>query len=154
MSSRDDSDSMPYEPDPETAIRVGWAVTALGLLIFVVSALGEYLGWWDLVGEVGMLVGTVLSIVVGFGTWFSGAGRRQLSGVGREVRSVGDDVRSVDENVQSVGENVRGVHDAVLANGVKLEKLDKLDVIQAELDEQTGVLDRQLAVLSEMRDRM
>lgn len=147
MSSRDDSDSMPYEPDPETAIRVGWAVTALGLLIFVVSALGEYLGWWDLVGEVGMLVGTVLSIVVGFGTWFSGAGRRQLSGVGREVQSVGDDVRSVDENV-------RGVRFAVLANGVKLEKLDKLDVIQAELDEQTGVLGQQLAVLSEMRDRM
>lgn len=139
MPARDEDDTMPFEPDPETAIRVGWAVTLLGILIFVVSALGEYLGWWDLIGEIGMLVGTVLSIVVGFGTWFSGAGRRQLAEVG--------------EDVQSVGEDVRGVRYAVIANGVKLDKLDELDVIQAELDKQTGVLGEQLAVLGEIRDQ-
>lgn len=140
MPARDPSKLVPFEPDPETAIRVGWAVTLLGILIFVVSALGEYLGWWDLIGEIGMLVGTVLSIVVGFGTWFSGAGRRQLAEVG--------------EDVQSVGEDVRGVRYAVLANGAKLDKLDELDVIQAELDKQTGVLGEQLAVLGEIRDEL
>lgn len=146
MPARDEDDTMPFEPDPETAIRVGWAVTLLGILIFVVSALGEYLGWWDLIGEIGMLVGTVLSIVVGFGTWFSGAGRRQLAEVGEDVQSVG-------RGVQAVGEDVRGVRYAVIANGVKLDKLDELDVIQAELDEQTGVLGKQLAVLGEIRDQ-
>lgn len=146
MARDDERGTMVYTPDPETAIRVGWWLTLVGVLIFIVSALGAYLGWWDLVGEVGMLIGTVLSIVLGVGTWLTSATTGQLSGVGEDVRSVGQDVRSV-------GENVQDVHEAVLANGIKLDKLDELDVIQAELDAQTGVLGEQLAVLRELRDQ-
>lgn len=164
MTAREGSGPVPYEPDPETAIRVGWAVTLLGILIFVVSALGEYMGWWDLVGEIGMLVGTVLSIVVGFGTWFSGAGRRQLQAVGAEVRGV--------RGVVEANGTVLGSVDAKLDDLQRLDKLDKLDqldvieaalvegdgeagkldAVQVELDRQTGVLDRQLRVLGEIRD--
>lgn len=156
MSAREGSGPVPYEPDPETAIRVGWVVTALGILIFVVSALGEYLGWWDLVGEIGMLVGTVSSIVVGFGTWFSGAGRRQLAAVGQEVHAVGSEVRGVRHVVEDNGAKLSSADDKLDVIQAALVEEDgeasKLDAVQLELDRQTGVLDRQLAVLAEIRD--
>lgn len=43
------------------------------------------------------------------------------------------------------------VHQAVVDNGRRLENLD---AIQLELDRQTGVLDEQLAVLTDVRDRL
>lgn len=36
----------------------------------------------------------------------------------------------------------------------ELDKLEELDVIQAELDRQVGTMDRQLTVLEQIRDAM
>lgn len=46
-------------------------------------------------------------------------------------------------------EQVSRVHEAVVDNGEQLEELDR---IQLELDRQTGVLDEQLSVLTQIRD--
>lgn len=54
-----------FEPDPETATRVGWILTALLFLPGIVSLLGEGLGWWNDLGQVGATVGTLGSLVVG-----------------------------------------------------------------------------------------
>lgn len=155
---------MPFAPDPDTAIRVGWAGALLGVLIFVVSALGEFLGWWDLVGEIGMLVGSLLSIVAGFGTWFSAAGREQLASVGDEVGEVTRGVHGVRTVVEANGTRLASVDDKLgsldkLDKLDKLDRLDKLDAIdsdldevQLQLDEQTGVLGRQVELLAEIRD--
>ncbi len=117
------------EPDIDAVIRVGWILTALGIVIFTVSLVGEILGWWNLAGEVGMWIGALLTIVVGFGTVVTTASRAQVSGIEGHIHAV---------------------HTAVVDNGSKLGKLDKLDgldQIQWALDEQTGVL-------GEIRDRL
>jgi hypothetical protein len=117
----------------DTVIRIGWVVTGLAFLVTVVSILGELLGWWGFLGEVGATAGSTVTVLVGLTTLLASAGRGQ----------------------------VQGVRDAVEANGDKLGKLskldrlddlEKLDRVQAELDEQTGVLDRQVAVLEQIRD--
>lgn len=148
---------VPLELDPETATRLIWLMAALSFLLAIVSGIGEYLGWWDLVGEIGMTIGGTAGLL--------------LTGVGIFTAASRDQVRTVHEGVQTV-------HETVLENGEKLgsmdgkldklEKLDvieealvaedgeasKLDVVQVELDRQTGVLDRQLAVLGEIRDAL
>lgn len=43
------------------------------------------------------------------------------------------------------------IEDALIATD---GQTSKLDVVEAELDRQTGVLDRQLAVLSEIRGKL
>lgn len=127
MSADDPSSRMPWiEPDLDTVIRAGWILTALGIVIFVVSLAGELLGWWDLGGEIGMWIGALLTIVVGYGTTVTTASRDQVAGIDDRIRSV---------------------HTAVETNGVKLDKLDRLDHIQWALDEQTGVL-------TQIRDRL
>ncbi len=115
-----------YEPDMDTVIRIGWTVTALAFLVTVVSIVGEVLGWWGFVGEVGATAGSTVTVLVGLATLLASAGRQQVA----------------------------GVRQAVEANGDQLEKLDELDRVQAELDAQTGVLDRQVEVLEQIRDRV
>lgn len=112
------------EPDMETVIRIGWTVTILAFVVTVLSGVGEYLGWWNLVSEVGLTAGSVITVLVGLGTMLATAGRQQVSGVRRAVED----------------------------NGAKLDKLDDLDRIQLELDKQTGALDRQVQLLAEIRD--
>lgn len=126
--------SVPWEPSPETVIRIGWTTAVLGFLIAIVSAVGEVLGWWDLLGEIGMTIGSLLGVVATFSTLTFTASRGQADRIIAEVGSV---------------------QSAVLKNGRQLEQLDKLerlDVIQLELDRQTGVLDEQLSVLGQIRD--
>jgi len=159
-----------FEPSPETVIRIGWISAALGFLIAIVSGVGEYLGWWDLVGEIGMTVGSLLGIIATFSTLSLTAGRGQmaavqetLGSVERTVGSVDKTMANVEETVGSVDETTAANHDLLEANHDLLErqtdlqrassaKLDKLDVIEAELDRQTGVLDRQVEVLEAIRD--
>lgn len=129
MSADDPSNRMAWEPDPDTAIHLVWIGAALMLLLAIVSAVGELLGWWNFIGEVGTTVGSLGSLLLAAYGLIASAGRRQLT--------------DVDGHVQEV-------HKAVVQNGVKLTKLDKLDRldrIQWALDEQTGVL-------TQIRDRL
>lgn len=163
----------------DTAIRMTWIAAGLFLLLAIVSGIGEVLGWWDLMGEIGMGTGATMTVVLTLIAALSSAGRGQVTNLGRDVRSVdenvrsvGENVRSVDENVRSVDENVRSVDENVQSvdqnvkiNGEKLDFIGKalageegvlreLDRIELELDAQTGVLSRQLTVLEMVRDRL
>lgn len=112
--------------DPETAIRIVWLMAAASFLVAVVSGIGELLGWWDLVGEIGLTVGSTVALLLTATGLLANASRGQVS---------------------DVHQNVVAVHGAVRDNGSKLDKLETLDDVQYELDRQTGVL-------QQIRDRM
>lgn len=140
MVPPDPSSRMPWEPDPDTVSRLFWGGALFFLLIAIVSAVGEILGWWDLVGELGITIGGLASLVLAsLGTLWS-ASRTQATQIHDAVASNGRTLSSVDLNLASVDR--------------KLDKLDDLDVVQAKLDAQTGVLGVQLSVLEQIRDRL
>lgn len=163
---------VPFEPTPDQVIRIGWISAALGFLIAIVSAVGELLGWWDLLGEVGMTVGSLLGIVATFTTLAFTAGRDQMAGIQTTVESVHETIGNVDrrmgsvdtrtarnteilqDNNEKLGEatgTLDGIEDALVqADG----ETSTLDVVQAELDRQTGVLDRQVEVLEAIHGRL
>lgn len=149
MPRRDEEQTMPWAPHPDTVIRIGWITAALGFLIAIVSAIGEIRGWWGLVGELGLTFGTLLGILVGIATLAFAATRDQA-----------DALLSINQE-----------HSKKLDRLHKLDKLDKLDAIEAaivgeegmireldavqlELDMQTGVLDEQLTVLRQIREAL
>lgn len=138
-----------WPPDPDTAIKVGWTVAALAFLVAVLSAIGEYRGWWGLIGQIGMTVGMVVSILVAMGTYVYGTGRDQLDKVYNAVESHGETLRMNHRTLRSMDTTMDAVGEA-LAGGM----IQELDVIQVELDRQTGVLDDQVEILGEIRDRL
>lgn len=165
MPNKRASNGVPWEPDMDTAIRLTWVAAGLFMLLAIVSAIGGSLGWWDLIGEIGMGIGGTVSIVLALIAVLSSAGRGQVMGLGQDVRSVDENVRSLDANVRSVDANVRSVDQNVEMNGEKLDLIGKalageggvlreLDRIELELDAQTGVLNQQLTVLETVRDRL
>lgn len=98
--------------DPEL---LQWILYGLSLFFFgvaILGAVGQYLGWWDAIGEVLMSVGTLAGVLITVLGAVEGATRDQ----------------------------VERVHEAVVDNGQQLEQLETLDDIQFELDRQTGVL--------------
>lgn len=138
--SDDDIGKGVYKPDPAKLQRVFWILSALFFLLAIVSFVGEVRGWWGLLGEVGMFAGTLGGILLGITSLHIGADSHQ---------------------VDRVHDAVKGTRDAVNRNGEtlvsmdsKLGKLDELDVIQAELDTQTGALKHQVQVLEQIRDRV
>ncbi len=136
---------MAFEPDMDTVIRIGWTVTAIAFLVTVVSILGEILGWWGFVGEVGATAGATITVLVGLSTLLTGAGRRQVGGVQAAVEANGAKLGKLDKLDKL---------DSMDTKLDKLSKLDDLDRVQFELDKQTGVLDRQVSLLGEIRDRL
>lgn len=120
------SPSEVVEFDTSTVQRIFLVLMVLFFGMAILGLIGEIRGWWNDVGEVMMTIGTVGGMLVGAATLSTGATQKQ----------------------------VRLVHSAVVDNGSKLDNLDKLDVITAELNGQTGVLDHQLQVLKEVRDRL
>lgn len=163
----------------DTAIRLCWLTAAFFLLVAIVSGIGEVLGWWNLIGEIGMSVGSTMSVLVTLVAVVLTSGRQQVTLVGEDVRSVNENVLSVNDNVLSLNENVLSVNEGmhslndnvvsvdenVQENGARLERiaehiagedgmLRELDAIELELDAQTGVLADQLTVLGEVRDHL
>jgi hypothetical protein len=55
------------EPEWDTVLWLAWATAPFFFLVFIVSAIGELLDWWDLVGEIGMGVGATVSMLVTLG---------------------------------------------------------------------------------------
>jgi hypothetical protein len=117
---------MPFDVDPIRLERLFLLGAVLGLLIAALGIVGEVLGWWNDIGEVLVTTGTLASVVLGLGFGLANASRRQVEGV-REA-------------VEGNGDKLDGVHEAIAGeNGV----VHELDVVQAELDAQTGVLQEQ-----------
>lgn len=118
---------VPIEPEPETVTRIGWTLTIVLFIVGVVSLLGEILGWWNDLGEIGTTVGVLGSTLIGYATLKYGADRSQVSAVHEAVEGNGKTLKSLDRKADKQIE--------------KLDKLDDLDRIQLELDQQTGVLE-------------
>lgn len=137
---------VPFEPDPETATRLIWLLAALSFLLAIVSGIGEWLGWWDLIGELGMTIGGVAGVVLTAIGIFSTSSRRQVADVHWAVIRNGRTLSSMDGKLD------------VIEDALVEERGDghvsRLDAVQIELDRQTGVLDRQLSVLGEIRDAL
>lgn len=161
MGSRDRSPGVPWKPDPDTALWIAWITAGLFFLLFVVSAVGEILGWWGLIGEIGMGIGGLVGVLVTIASLLYGAGSGQVQNVGDEVENVGEDVRSngrsleaIEEGIVGDGGMVEGLDGLAKALGGEEGVLGELDVVQVELDRQTGVLDRQARILGQIRDRL
>lgn len=140
---------MPWEPDWETALRLAWITAALSFLVAVVSAIGELLGWWDLVGELGIGFGTTVTLILTVLAAFFSAGRQQVAEVGQAVQDHGEMLEANGETLVANGETLGDVHRAIAGQD---GMLDELDVIQLELDTQTGVLRQQLDVLDRIQE--
>lgn len=158
MPARDRWDLVPFEPTPDQMIRIGWISAALGFLIAIVSAIGELAGWWDLLGAVGIGVGSLLGIVATFATLSFTAGREQVRDLQGTMQGVEDTVEAnntvLSENNEILSDasvTLDGIEDALVHGD---GEASKLDVVQAELDRQTGVLDRQVELLGAIRDRL
>lgn len=119
---QDDPPSDGMKLRTSTFQRLSLVVALLLFAMAILGIVGEILGWWNDVGEILTTVGTLGGLLVAWSALATG----------------------------STEEQVDRVHQAVVDNG---KKLDKLDGIQLELDRQTGVLGEQLAVLTDLRDR-
>lgn len=106
--------------------RLSLVVAILFFGMAILGIVGEVLGWWNDVGELLTTVGTLGGLIVSWTSLTAGSTEAQVD----------------------------RVYQAVVDNGEQLEKLDSLDAIQLELDRQTGVLGEQLAVLTDVRDRL
>lgn len=108
--------------DPHVA---QWVMFLLSLFFFgiaILGAVGEYLGWWELVGEVAMTVGTIAGLLLGVSSQITGATESQVDRVHEAVQDNGRKLNKLDKLD-------------------RLDDLDKLDRVQLELDRQTGVLE-------------
>lgn len=152
MPSEDPSSiPMPFDVDPVRLERVFLLEAVLGLLVAALGVVGELLGWWNDVGEVLVTTGTLASVVLGLGFGLANASRRQVTGVREAVEDNGEALSDVHRAVHGNGDKLDAVHEAIAGeDGV----VPELDVIQAELDAQTGVLEEQLKVLSKVEDRI
>lgn len=123
---RDQGPSQGVKFKTATVQKIFFVLAILFFGMAILGIVGELLGWWNDIGEVLTIIGTL--------------GGLMLSGAGLSTGAS--------------EEQVSRVHQAVVDNGEQLEKLDNLDAIQLELDRQTGVLGEQLSVLTDVRDRL
>lgn len=137
----------------ERALLISKILMVGGALLFLLGLLGELLGWWNDVGEILMRAGTGAGTLGGLATLVIGSSSEEVQAVHEAVEDNGETLDSVDDKLADVDVKLGSV-DGKTDKLDKLDKLDELDVIQAELDAQTGALDRQLEVLGEIRDRL
>jgi hypothetical protein len=131
--------------DADKALRLLWFLTALGFGMAILGAVGELLGWWNDVGQALMVLGTLVGVVMGAASVTAGSTNAQVRGVREGVDAARVRLGSMDGKLDAV-------HGKLDSMDGKLDKLDELDVIEAELNAQTGALDRQIQVLEEIRD--
>lgn len=133
-------------------------------LLAILGALGEYLGWWNLIGEVLVTVGTIGGLFLAGVDLLRGASEEQVDGIESQLGSMDGKLGTVDGKLDRL-ETVDSKLDKLETMDGKLDVIQgaltdaegqtsKLDVVQTELDRQTGVLDRQVEILGEIRDSL
>lgn len=95
-----------------------------------------------------MIVGTIGGLFVSFLAYLQGAESRQVQAVHGAVQDTHRALEDTHEAVEDNGATLASM-DTKLD---RLDQLDHLDIIQAELDQQTGAMDRQIRVLEQIRD--
>ncbi len=159
---------MRYDPYWVNRILLGLTLFFFGIALL--GLVGELLGWWNLVGEILMAAGTFGGFVLGAATLSQGASRNQVDTVDEKLGSMDGTLGSMDDQLDSVDSKL----DQLDSMDSKLDQLDsmdttldeirdalqgeegmthELDAIQVQLDQQTGVLDRQVRVLEQIRDQ-
>lgn len=119
----------------DTVQRILILVMILSFGVAILGAIGEYRGWWNDVGEVLMTFGTVTGALSGIVGLVTSAGQGTVLSVQGTVE---DNNELLEDNNELLEDSTR--------------KLETLDDIQLELDRQTGVLERQVEVLHQIRD--
>lgn len=129
--------------------RVMWA----GVLPGIVAITGELLGWRNDVGAMMLTAATVLGAIGGLTALTIGSSSEEIRTIHAAVQDNGATLRSVDHRLGSVD----GKLDKLDAIDEDLDKLDAidgdLDKVQIQLDTQPGVLDTQVELLTQIRDR-
>lgn len=155
MPSDDQPSPVPwYEPDMDTVLKITWGTAILGWLMVLIGIVGELLGWWNDLGEVIVTIGSILGILLTTGSLLLGAGRKQVGQMDGRLRAVHGAVTDNGRTMTSVDRRLISVDRRLISVDGKLDKLESLDVVQAKLDAQTGVLGVQLSVLEQIRDRL
>lgn len=76
-----------------------WIMFLLSLFFFgiaILGAVGEYLGWWELIGEVAMTVGTIAGLLLGVASHLTSATEAQVDRVQEAVRDNGQQLEKLD----------------------------------------------------------
>ncbi len=127
------------------------ALSLVGLAMVILGLVGEHLGWWNDVGEVLLSFGTLISVLTALVALLVGSTRGQVRRAGDAVLSNNAKLDTANDRLVTIDGKLDKL-DSMDTKLDKLEKLDELDTIQAELDAQTGVLDRQVRILEQIRD--
>lgn len=117
--------------DPTTFQRISLILALLFFGMAILGIVGEILGWWNDVGELLTIIGTLGGMILAWSSLSTSSTELQVDRVHAAVVDNGDTLDTIDG---------------------KLDQLAQLDAIQLELDRQTGVLDEQLSVLTDVRD--
>lgn len=137
----------------EKAQRILITLTILSFIVAGIALLGELLGWWNDLGEVLLIVATIVGALGGVATMMVGSSSEEVRTVHGAVVDTGSKLDSMDGKLDSMDTKLDK-----LDTLEKLEKLDavdgKLDAAQVKLDEQTGVLGRQVEILTDIRERL
>lgn len=127
----------------EKAQRILITLTILSFIVAVIALLGELFGWWNDLGEVLLIVATIVGALGGVATMMVGSSSEEVRTVHGAVVDNGATLASMDDKLDKLDE---------------LEKLDavdgKLDAAQVKLDKQTGVQGRQVEILTDIRERL
>lgn len=136
--------------ETEKALLITRGMMVAGLLLAIVAIVGELLGWWNDVGEILLAIATIVGTLGGVASLIIGSSSEEVRTVHETVQENGATLRSVDGKLDKL--------DAIDEDLDKLDKLDAidddLDKVQVQLDTQTGVLGRQVDLLTEIRDRI
>lgn len=153
MPSQDPTGTMEWD----TAQRIFRVGMVISFLVAALGIVGELLGWWNDVGEVLTTVGTLTGVLLGTFSVFSSASEDQVSDVAAGVAQANRTLGRIDEDLDRL-DTIDGKLDQLETIDGKLDTLDAidddLDKVQVQLDKQTGVLDQQVGLLTEIRDRL
>lgn len=145
----------PFGMSDEQLVRFSWILAAIFFAIAIVSFIGEVLGWWNDLGELGMTVGTLAGLGISLGAAYYNAGKTQVAGVHETVEDnnglLEDNNELLEDNNELLGEN----NEIVAESSAKLDQLDQLDQLEklGKL-EKLQTLDHQVELLQSIRDRL
>lgn len=153
----------------DRAQRLFTLMAVLGFILLVVSVVGEYLGWWNELGEVGAVIGTVAT---GIGIALSvllNATKRQVRRAAQGIEDNRLELREANRRLETLGGDTGRANEKLDHANEKLDhanqKLDRIDAGVAEANVKHDVTNQALAaiaatlaahtgLLREIRDRL
>lgn len=140
----------------DNTLRLIATMSALSFLVALLGLIGELRGWWDDTGEWLMGLGTFGGVLIALIGPLYAAGRGQVRTIGHGMTHVSQQAFRIETRLAGMDTKLDALDqlEKLDTMDAKLDKLDKLDRIQFDLDRQTGILDRQVTLLTQIRDRL